>query len=117
MGDHPLSNDPVHSLREQFRHHLDTFYGTLKLAPPYHSVEKAVVELIRAVHALPPDQQQQLTADSAAQWREFKQAFIASGLHLKHRGILAGLARHRDGLSLPHEYHCFLDAVLEAGGR
>ena len=39
--------DHTLALREEFRHHLETFYAQLKLAPPYESVEKA----IRLLHA------------------------------------------------------------------
>ncbi len=113
MTDHPPPADPIAQLRERFRAHLDTFYGALKLAPPYHSVEKAIVELTRAVHSLPPEEQRRLLDDPAAQWQRYKQAFIQSGLRQKHRGILMGIARQREQAPLPPEYHCLLDAVLE----
>ena len=46
--------DHTLALREEFRHHLETFYAQLKLAPPYESVEKAIRSLTTSVHALPP---------------------------------------------------------------
>lgn len=105
--------DPITQLRERFRAHLETFYATLKLAPPYHSVEKAIVELTRAIHSLPADEQQRLLNDAPAQWHYFTQAFIQSGLRQKHRGILMGIARQRAQSPLSPEYYCLLDAVLD----
>ncbi|MDO8357986.1 MAG: hypothetical protein Q7U76_16545 [Nitrospirota bacterium] len=96
------------TLREEFRHHLETFYAQLKLAPPYESVEKAIRSLTTSVHALPPNERERLATDAAARWQHFRQAFEASGLSKKHRGIIAGLARNRSSLNLPAEYDVFL---------
>ena len=38
----PTPNGTIDSLKDEFRHHLETFYAQLKLAPPYESVEKAI---------------------------------------------------------------------------
>jgi hypothetical protein len=100
------------ALREEFRHHLETFYAQLKLAPPYESVEKAIRSLTTSVHALPPLERASLTTDAAARWQHFRQAFESSGLSRKHRGIIAGLARNRSGLNLPAEYDHFLSLYL-----
>jgi len=102
------SSDPLQSLREAFRSHLETFYGRLKLAPPYESVEKAIRTLTTTVHALPKDEQARIAADPALQWLQFRQAFEMSGLVKKHRGIIAGLARNRQALDLPEEFDHFL---------
>ena len=102
-------SDPIHELREEFRTHLDTFYARLKLAPPYESVEKAIRSLTTAVQALPQPERSRIAADSALRWQLFRQAFEASGLNKKHRGIIAGLARAREGLDLPPEYDQFLN--------
>lgn len=103
------SADPLQSLREEFRAHLELFYARLKLAPPYESVEKAIRALTTAVHALPKAEQARMAADPAARWDQFRAAFEASGLAKKHRGIIAGLARTRASLDLPPEYDRFLD--------
>lgn len=105
-------NDHTLALREEFRHHLETFYAQLKLAPPYESVEKAVRFLTTSVHALPPLERARLATDATARWRHFRLAFESSGLSKKHRGIIAGLARNRSGLSLPAEYDEFLSLYL-----
>jgi len=104
----PASSDPIQTLREEFRHHLEVFYARLKLAPPYHSVEKAVAQLTVALKALPPDEQARLASDSAGRWAAYRQAFAESGLNQKHRGIIAGLARSRQSLDLAPEYDQFL---------
>jgi hypothetical protein len=104
----PPSSDPVQELREEFRSHLETFYSRLKLAPPYESVEKALRTLTTSVHALPKPEQSLIVADPALRWKYFLQAFEASGLSKKHRGIIAGLARNRSSLNLPAEYDRFL---------
>lgn len=105
----PTQPDPIHVLKDEFRRHLNTFYSRLKLAPPYESVEKALRALTTAVHALPKEEQLRIIADSAARWEQFVRAFHTSGLAKKHRGIIAGLARHRSALDLPAEYDHFLN--------
>lgn len=106
------SSDPVQFLRETYRRHLETFYGTLQLAPPYHSVEKAILELTKLLHAMPLEDRRRVAEDPDAHWRLFREAFVLSGLNQKHRGILMGMAQRRDGLALAPEYHGFLDAFL-----
>jgi hypothetical protein len=101
------STDHTLALREEFRHHLETFYAQLKLAPPYESVEKAIRFLTTSVHALPPVERANLATDATA-----RQAFESSGLSKKHRGIIAGLARERSSLNLPAEYDHFLNLYL-----
>ena len=114
-----MSSDPITpttdhtlALREEFRHHLETFYTQLKLAPPYESVEKAIRSLTTSIHALPPLERAGLAADATARWQHFRQAFDSSGLSKKHRGIIAGLARNRSSLNLPSEYDQFLSLYL-----
>ena len=111
-ADQPSASDPIRQLRETFRRHLETFYATLKLAPPYHSVEQGILHLTRTLNALPVEERQRIANDPAAQWACFREAFVASGLNMKHRGILAGMARRRETLDLPAEYHCLLDTFL-----
>ena len=106
------STDYTLALREEFRHHLETFYAQLKLAPPYESVEKAIRSLTTSVHALPPLERARLATDATARWQHFRQAFESSGLSKKHRGIIAGLARNRSSLTLPAEYDQFLSLYL-----
>ena len=104
--------DPTLALREEFRHHLETFYAQLKLAPPYESVEKAIRSFTTSVRALPPLERARLPNDATARWEQFRQAFESSGLNKKHRGIIAGLARNRSSLNLPAEYDQFLSLYL-----
>jgi hypothetical protein len=104
--------DHTLALREEFRHHLETFYAQLKLAPPYESVEKAIRSLTTSVHALPPLERASLATDATARWQHFRQAFESSGLSKKHRGIIAGFARNRSRLNLPAEYDQFLNLYL-----
>jgi len=107
MADEPQ----IQILRDEFRRHLEAFYAALKLAPPYHSVEKAIAQLTASLKAMAPDERARLAAEPALKWAQFRSAFIASGLHQKHRGIIAGLARAgRSGL--PAEFQPFLDAFL-----
>jgi hypothetical protein len=110
----PTHRIPDHTLvlREEFRHHLETFYAQLKLAPPYESVERALRFFTASVHALPPLERAQLTTDAGARWQYFCKAFESSGLSKKHRGIVAGLARNRSSLNLPVEYDQFLNLYL-----
>ena len=107
---HPASPDPIQMLREEFRHHLEVFYARLKLAPPYHSVEKAIVHLTAALKAKPPEEQARLVSDAAGRWAEYRKAFAESGLNQKHRGIIAGLIKSGQTGDLPAEYEHFLSA-------
>ena len=95
---------PVESLRNEFREHLEMFYARLKLAAPYDSVEKALAALVTRLNALPAEEVAALSTDTTRRWIHFRQAFIESGLNLKHRGIIAGLARSRNSLNLPPEF-------------
>ena len=108
----PPATDQTLALREEFRHHLETFYAQLKLAPPYESVEKALRSFTTSVHTLPASERARLTTDATARWQHFRQAFESSGLNKKHRGIIAALARNRSGLNLPAEYDQFLSLYL-----
>lgn len=105
----PTTPDGFQALKTEFRHHLETFYAGLKLAPPYESVEKAVRTLTTMVHGLPIEEQTRILADPSLRWRQFQRAFEASGLAKKHRGIIAGLARDRSTVRLPAEYDHFLE--------
>ena len=102
--------DAIQALRDDFRSRLDVFYSRLKLAPPYHSVEKAIVHLTAALKALPPEERQRIAADPSRQWAIYRQAFVESGLHQKHRGIIGELIRSRQTGSLTSDYNHFLDA-------
>lgn len=102
--------DAIESLRDDFRHQLEIFYSSLKLAPPYHSVEKAITTLVTKLKAMPLDERNRVEADPALRWEEYHKAFVASGLHLKHRGIIVGLLRSNQTANLPPEHKHFLRA-------
>ena len=105
----PSTINPVQTLREEFRRHLEIFYARLRLAPPYDSVEKAIRTMTTAVYALPKDEQTRIASDPVLQWQQFRLAFETSGLLKKHHGIIAGLARNRSALDLPAEYDHLLN--------
>ena len=105
-------NDRLSALKAEFRHHLETFYAGLQLAPPYESVEKAIRTLTTMIHGLPIEEQTRILADPGLRWQQFRQAFDASGLAKKHRGIITGLARNRSAFNLPAEYDHFLNLFL-----
>ncbi len=104
--------DRFRAVKAEFRHHLETFYAGLQLAPPYESVEKAIRTLTSMIHGLPIEEQTRILADPVLQWQRFRLAFDESGLAKKHRGIIAGLARNRSALNLPAEYDHFLSLFL-----
>ncbi len=108
MG-HNRGTGPVETLRDEFRKHLEVFYSRLKLAAPYDSVEQALGSLVARLNALSPEELEMLSMDGPRRWAHFRQAFIDSGLSLKHRGIIAGLARSRQSLDLPPEFDHLLD--------
>jgi hypothetical protein len=100
-------------LRDDFRHQLEVFYAALKLAPPYHSVEKAITTLTTALKIMSPEERAGLADDPALRWEQYAKAFVESGLHLKHRGIIAGLVRSKQITDLPPEHEHFVDAYLK----
>lgn len=101
---HHRGAGPVETLRDEFRAHLEMFYGRLKLAAPYDSVEKALGSLVVRLNTLPPEELEALSTNASQRWAHFREAFIESGLSLKHRGIIAGLARSQESLDLPPEF-------------
>jgi len=110
MGASHSHADAVQSLRDEFRRHLNVFYARLKLAPPYHSVEKAITHLTTALQGMAPGERERIAADPALQWEQYRRAFVDSGLHRKHRGIIARLVRSPLTADLPAEHKHFLDA-------
>jgi len=87
-----LSPDSIYRLRQEFRGHLGEFYTHLNLAPPYHSIEKAVQHLSNTLRTKPEEFRQELLHDASKKWAVFQEIFLASGLQKKHRGIIQHLA-------------------------
>jgi hypothetical protein len=106
--------DALQALRDEFRHQLEIFYARLKLAPPYHSVEKAITHLTASLKTMDPAECDRLASDPALRWARFKSAFVESGLNQKHRGIIAGLAKSPLVADLPPEHQHFLDTFTSA---
>ena len=100
--------DAVQTLRDEFRHHLEVFYAQLKLAPPYHSLEKAIATLGGQLKQMETKEIEHLLADPALRWGQYRQAFVASGLNLKHRGIISRLRQGPLPENLPQVYEHFL---------
>ena len=87
-----MSADSIHTLREDYRVHLQKFYATLNLAPPYHSIERAIQHLSNTLRTKPETFLQTLLEDSQQKWSLYERIFQASGLDRKHRGIIRQLA-------------------------
>jgi len=87
-----VATEPVQTLREEYRVHLQTFYAHLNLAPPYHSIEKAVQHLSNTLRTKPDSFLQALLKDPEKKWPLYEKIFEASGLSQKHRGIIKQLA-------------------------
>ena len=81
------------NLLSEFRENLEAFYAALKLAPPYDSVEKTIRCLSDLFKSRTAEEQAQVLGDKALKRQLHVQAVVDSGLHKKHRGIIAGLAR------------------------
>jgi hypothetical protein len=101
--------DPVQAVRDDFRRHLELFYAGLKLAPPYHSVEKAVATLTSNLNAMSLEDRAGIADDPGRRWLEYRKAFVESELHRKHHGIVVGLIRSRQTAELPPEYSAWLE--------
>jgi hypothetical protein len=105
-----MADELIDQLRGEFRRHLESFYAALKLAPPYHSVEKAIAQLSATLSALDAADRARLAQDPSAQWDVFARAFTESGLHQKHRGPISHLLRSGQVHDLAPEYEHFLNA-------
>lgn len=103
--------DVIQHLRDDLRRHLEHFYASLKLAPPYHSIEQTLMHLSGILKAMSPEEREQVRQDETRQWTVYREAFIAGGLHKKHRGIIRGMRRSGQTADLPRRYEDFLDAV------
>jgi len=88
-----LSSDAIQVLRQEYRAHLERFYACLNLAPPYHSIEKAVQHLSNTLRTKPETFRQILLEDPQKKWPLFEEIFQASGLSRKHRGIIIKLSQ------------------------
>ncbi len=97
-----LSSDPIQELRQEFRKQLESFYAHLNLAPPYHSIEKAIQHLSNTLRTKPQTFQQALLEDPQKKWSLYEEIFRASGLSRKHQGIITQLA-HRPSFSSTRE--------------
>lgn len=87
-----MSQRDCQALLNEFRQNLEAFYAALKLAPPYDSVEKTIRCLSALFKTKTAEEQAQLLNNDALRGKLHVQAFIDSGLHKKHRGIITGLA-------------------------
>ena len=109
-----LSSDPIHVLlRQEFREHLKQFYAHLGLAPPYHSIEKAVQYLSNTLRTKPEKFRQELLQNPTHKWVVFQECFSASGLPKKHRGIIRQLAVSSSYSAAPPESFRFLKNFVD----
>ena len=97
-----LSSD-VQKLVAEFRKNLESFYQRLHLAPPYHSIEKALSYLATRFQQHTPEEQHQITTDPASKWKLFQEAVVQSGLNRKHRGIITGILRSQNPNTIPED--------------
>jgi len=104
----PFMPDIHQHLLLEFRHHLEAFYGCLHLAPPYHSIEKALGRFASALKAKFQDEQEHLNIHHSLKQRLYHQAFIESGLSKKHRGIIIGLLQQANPPMIPDEFRYLL---------
>lgn len=104
-----MSRDDRQPLLTEFRQHLEAFYAALNLAPPYHSVEKAILCLSSLVTTKTAEQQEQLLGDQVLRRELYVQAFTDSGLHHKHRGIITGRACTDDLATFPDSVRYLLE--------
>lgn len=103
-----MSSDPIDTLKQEYRSHLERFYACLNLAPPYHSIEKAVQHLSNTLRTKPETFRQTLLEDPQQKWSLFEEIFQASGLSRKHRGIIIQLAQAHSFTSSDEESFRFL---------
>ena len=98
-----MRSSDVQKLVAEFRQNLESFYQRLGLAPPYHSVERALSCLATRFQQHTPEEQRQITTDPTSKWKLFQEAVIESGLNRKHRGIIAGILRSQNPNTIPED--------------
>jgi hypothetical protein len=98
-------------LEAAFQERTGLFYRSLRITPPYHSVEKARLALRGSLVNLPLPALQSLAEDENAIAALFKQTFIDSGLAKKHRGIITGLLAGNSE-RLPEECRALAEAYF-----
>ena len=104
-----MSRDDCQPLLNEFRQNLEDFYAVLNLAPPYHSIEQAILCLSALTDTKTDDQRKQLLVNPILRRELYGQAFTDSGLHKKHRGIIAGRARTQDLAMFPNPLRFLLE--------
>ena len=106
--------DSHQALLSEFRENLEAFYAELKLAPPYDSVEKTIQCLSDLLKTKTAEEQEQVLGDDVLKWQLHVQAFIDSGLHKKHSGIITGLARTDAFDRFPESLRYLLEPFLRS---
>ncbi len=104
-----MSQNECRPLLDEFRRNLEAFYAALRLAPPYHSMEKTLLCLADLFKTQTVEQQAQLLNNEALRCTFYLRAFTDSGLHNKHRGIIAGQARANDLGAFPDSLRYLLE--------
>lgn len=93
----------VQAIREEFRTHLENLYSHLHLAPPYHSVEKAIQLLSNTLRTKPTQFHRALETDADFKWDFFREIYLGSGLDRKHRGIISNFMKSQSSEKMPDE--------------
>ena len=104
------TNRQLDWLCQDFRRHLEQFYASLSLAPPYDSLEKAIRLLSKKCKKKAPEDLQALIQNPPLKWELYSAIFLESDLSQKHRGIIRGLIESDRTIALPAEYKNFLNA-------
>ncbi len=104
-----MSHDESQPLLDEFRRNLEAFYAALRLAPPYHSMEKTLLCLSDLFKTQTAEQQAHLLNNEALRGTLYLRAFTDSGLHKKHRGIIAGQANANDLGTFPDSLRYLLE--------
>ena len=97
-----LSPD-TQKLVTEFRLNLESFYQRLQLAPPYHSIEKALSYVALRFQQHTSEEQHRITNDSTSKWKLFQEAVVESGLNRRHRGIITRILRSQNPDSIPED--------------
>ena len=105
-----MTHDCASLLKQAFRESLEKFYAALQLAPPYHSIEKAITLLSVTLQSKTGEELQAMYATPLLRRKIFQQAFVESGLTNKHRGIILACLQSKDHAGLQDEQKMFLAA-------
>ncbi len=104
-----MPRDECQPLLDECRRNMEAFYAALHLAPPYHGMEQTLLRLSALFNTHPAEERKRLLNNEVSRCPLYLRAFTESGLHTRHRGIIARQARTDDLAAFPDTLRYLLE--------